>query len=85
MSGYTVGDLVEAEQRATVATLIDNARPVRLMEIDQPDETTLAALFMHFMLETIITAQMLGVNPFDQPAVEQGKKLAKTYLADMKS
>jgi glucose-6-phosphate isomerase len=28
---------------------------------------------MHFMLETIIAAHLLGVDPFDQPAVEEGK------------
>jgi glucose-6-phosphate isomerase len=35
---------------------------------------------MHFMLETIIAARLLGVDPFDQPAVEEGKVLAKRYL-----
>ena len=35
---------------------------------------------MHFMLETIIAAHLLGVDPFDQPAVEEGKVLAKKYL-----
>ena len=32
------------------------------------------------MLETIIAAHLLGVDPFDQPAVEEGKVLAKKYL-----
>jgi glucose-6-phosphate isomerase len=36
---------------------------------------------MQFMLETIIAAQLLGVDAFDQPAVEEGKVLAKSYLA----
>ena len=36
---------------------------------------------MHFMLETIIAAHLLGVDPFDQPAVEEGKVLAKQYLS----
>ncbi len=42
---------------------------------------TLGELLMHFMLETIIAAHLLGVDPFDQPAVEEGKVLAKKYLA----
>ena len=33
-----------------------------------------------FMLETIIAARLLGVDAFDQPAVEEGKILAKRYL-----
>ena len=32
---------------------------------------------MHFMLETIIAAHLIGVDAFDQPAVEEGKVLAK--------
>ena len=32
------------------------------------------------MLETIIAARQLGVDPFDQPAVEEGKVLAKRYF-----
>jgi glucose-6-phosphate isomerase len=31
--------------------------------------------------ETIVAAHLLGVDPFDQPAVEEGKVLAKKYLA----
>jgi glucose-6-phosphate isomerase len=38
---------------------------------------------MHYMLETIIAADLLGIDPFDQPAVEEGKKLARQYLAEM--
>jgi glucose-6-phosphate isomerase len=36
---------------------------------------------MHFMLETILAAHLLGVDPFDQPAVESGKMLTRRYLA----
>jgi glucose-6-phosphate isomerase len=43
----------------------------------------MGGLMMHFMLETIITAGLLGVNPFDQPAVEEGKVLARRYLKKM--
>ncbi len=37
---------------------------------------------MHFMLETIIAADLLGVNAFDQPAVEEGKVLARRYMEE---
>ena len=40
----------------------------------------LGELLMHFMLETIIAAHLLGIDAFDQPAVEEGKVLAKKYL-----
>ena len=79
--GKTVGDLIGAQSRATTETLARNGRPVRTIHIERLDERSLGALLMHFMLETIIAARLLGVDPFDQPAVEEGKILAKRYLA----
>jgi len=53
---------------------------VRTIHLDRLDEAALGEVLMHFMLEVIIAAHLLGVDPFDQPAVEQGKVLAKRYL-----
>lgn len=83
LRGRTMGDLLDAEQRATAETLIRNKRPTRLIHIDKADEGTLGALMMHFMLETIIAAHLLDIDPFDQPAVEEGKLLTRDYLAEM--
>jgi glucose-6-phosphate isomerase len=77
----TIGDLVAAQGRATADALAKNARPVRTIHVEQLDARALGALMMHFMLETIIAAHLLGVDPYGQPAVEQGKVLAKRYLA----
>ena len=79
-AGKTIGDLVAAEARATAETLAKNGCPVRTIHIDKLDEETLGELMMHFMLETIIAAHLHGIDAFDQPAVEEGKVLAKRYL-----
>jgi glucose-6-phosphate isomerase len=79
--GKSIGDLVAAQGRATAETLAKNGCPVRTIHLDWLDEASLGELLMHFMLETIIAAHLLGVDPFDQPAVEEGKMLAKRYLA----
>src|SRR5262249_39212980 len=71
--GKTIGDLVAAEGRATAETLAKNGCPVRTIHIGKLDEETLGELMMHFMLETIIAAHLLGIDAFDQPAVEEGK------------
>jgi glucose-6-phosphate isomerase len=81
LAGKTVGDLVAAEGRATAETLIRNGCPVRNIHVERLDEAALGELLMHFMLETIVAADLLGVDPFDQPAVEEGKVLAKQYLS----
>ncbi len=81
-SGKTIGDLVAAEARATAETLAKNGCPVRTIQLAKLDEASLGELLMHFMLETIIAAHLLGLDAFDQPAVEEGKLLAKKYLTD---
>ena len=80
LGGKTIGDLVAAQGRATAETLAKNGCPVRTMHLPRLNEESLGALLMHFMLETIIAGQLLGVDPFDQPAVEEAKVLAKKYL-----
>jgi glucose-6-phosphate isomerase len=80
-AGKTMGDLVAAQGRATAETLAKNGCPVRTIHVQKLDEASLGELLMHFMLETIIAAHLLGVDAFDQPAVEEGKVLAKKYLA----
>jgi len=80
-AGKSMGDLVAAQGRATAETLIKNGCPVRTIHLARLDAASLGELLMHFMLETIVAAHLLGVDPFDQPAVEEGKVLAKKYLA----
>ena len=64
------------------STLVRNGRPTRVFRIARVDEEAIGALMAHYQLETILAARLLGVNPFDQPAVEQGKRLSREYLAD---
>jgi glucose-6-phosphate isomerase len=81
-AGRHIGDLVAAQGRATADTLARNGRPTRRMHVERLDEESLGELLMHFMLETILTGYALALDPFDQPAVEEGKILAKQYLAE---
>jgi glucose-6-phosphate isomerase len=82
LAGQTIGALVSAEARATAETLAGAGRPVRRLTVPASDAQAIGALMMHFMLETVIAAHLLGVDPFDQPAVEQGKVLARRYLEE---
>jgi glucose-6-phosphate isomerase len=79
-AGKTIGDLAAAEGRATAETLANNGCPVRTIHLAKLDAQSLGELLMHFMLETIIAAHLFGIDAFDQPAVEEGKVLAKKYL-----
>ncbi len=81
LAGRTLGDLMDAEQRATVETLARCGRPTRVLRLRALDESAMGALMMHYMLETIVAARLLGIDPFDQPAVEEGKMVARSYRA----
>ncbi len=81
LAGRTIGDLVQAQQKAIVDALGEANRPVRTIDIPRLDERALGALMMHFFIETILAADLLSVDPFDQPAVEIGKRLTRQYLA----
>lgn len=83
LAGHAMGDLLDAEQRATAETLAEAGCPTRVLRLGEVDERAMGALMMHFMLETLIAAQLWGVDPFGQPAVEAGKALAKRYLKEM--
>lgn len=78
----TMGSLMEAEQQATLDTLRRHKCPTREIKLSRLDEKVLGGLMMHFILETIAMAHLLNVNPFDQPAVEEGKRLAQQYLSN---
>ncbi|QOL20077.1 Glucose-6-phosphate isomerase [Candidatus Bodocaedibacter vickermanii] len=80
MSGRTMGDLMQAEQSATIQVLKNNTRPTRIIEITEVSPEVVGALMMQLILETLLTADVMSVNCFDQPAVEQGKILARKYL-----
>ncbi len=81
LAGKTIGDLVAAQGRATAETLAKNGCPVRTLHVARIDERGMGELLMHFMLETIVAAHLLEVDAFDQPAVEEGKILARAYLS----
>lgn len=84
LNGKTVGDVNAASQEATVKTLERNGCPVRVISLKKVDEEVLGSLLMHFILETIIMAKLLHLNPFDQPAVEEGKIIAREILKNGK-
>ncbi len=76
----TMGDLMQAEQLATIETFKLNNFSFREIYLPKIDEKNLGKLISFSIIETIASCIYLDVDPFDQPAVEQGKKLTKTYL-----
>lgn len=80
LANQSLEELNDALTESTVETLVAHERPVRRIVLPVLDDAALGALMMHFMLETVIAADLLGVDAFDQPAVEHGKNLARARL-----
>jgi glucose-6-phosphate isomerase len=80
MNGKDFSDIINSAAKATIETLANNGSPVRFFEIEKLDEFTLGTITMHFVLETVLLAKAWNINPFDQPAVEEGKKLTVEML-----
>ena len=76
----TIHDVVHASYIGTIESLRSKGRLVRTLSIDDYTPETLGALMMHFIIETIFASYILGVNPYDQPAVEDYKKRTQALL-----
>lgn len=76
----SMGNLLVAEQKATIDVLMENGCPVRVACPKEVSVKSIGTLMVQMMWDTIATATLSKVNCFNQPAVEQGKVLAKKYL-----
>lgn len=78
--GKKLDEIVKVEQDTTIEVLNRKKLPIRIFEIEKLDEEILGGLMMQMFLETILIAYTKKIDPFDQPAVELRKDLAKSIL-----
>ena len=76
-----MGDLMHAEQDATIDTFKLNNFKFREILLNEINEEAMGTLMAFSIMETIAACIYFEVDPFDQPAVEQGKILTKKYLS----
>ena len=84
LSGVTPGALQQAMAEGTLQALIDRNQPVRTLILPKLKAENIGAILMHFMLETVLTACVWKIDPFDQPAVEESKKCTLEALAKLR-
>ena len=85
MMDQTMFDLLSAEAKATADSLKNAKRPVRIISFETLTADILGQLLAHFMLETIVAADIMEINAFDQPGVEESKILTRDYMTNLKS
>lgn len=73
LGGKTFGQLLEAELGATEYALCKAGRPNLTIALSEVNAFTVGALLYFFEMATAYAGEMLGINAFDQPGVEEGK------------
>ena len=71
-----------AQKKATETVFRKRNIPFRSFKVLLRSEKALGELFTFFMLETILLAEVMKINPFDQPSVELIKTETKRILTN---
>jgi glucose-6-phosphate isomerase len=74
LGGHSLGELLAVEYRATAGALAARGRMNMTISLDRLDAWHLGGLFMLLEIATAFAGDLYGVNAFDQPGVELGKR-----------
>jgi glucose-6-phosphate isomerase len=74
LGGKGIGTLLDAERRATEAALAFSGRPSMTLTIPSITAKSMGELFYFFEAATAFAGHLYGIDPFDQPGVEEGKQ-----------
>lgn len=85
LAGHTVGELFVSELKATRTTLSRRGRPNRTLAMLDRDAYALGELVILMEMETVVVAELMGIDAFDQPAVEESKVLTRKYLEELRT
>lgn len=80
LAGRGMGELLDAELRGTLGSLRGRGRPAGAVVLPRLDAPAVGALLMLLELATAYAGPLYGVDPFDQPGVEEAKRLAYAAL-----
>jgi len=80
--GRPLRGLFDAEFEGTIGALWNAGRPIVRIEIGARDEVHIGA-FLHFWeWVTAVVGECAGIDPFDQPGVEEGKKITRALMGE---
>jgi len=81
LKNKNVNDILKAQFIATQNIFKKKNIPFRTFYLNKRNEQSLGELFTFFILETILLANALNINPYNQPAVELIKIETKKILS----
>jgi glucose-6-phosphate isomerase len=79
LPGHSLGELLNAEYDATATALAEMGRMSCTLHLPELTAETVGELIMFYQIATGYAGIWYGIDPFDQPGVELGKRL--TYAA----
>lgn len=74
LAGKCLGEINQKAFQGTFAAHAAGGRPVMSIEIPAVTAETIGHLFVFFEIAVAVSGRLLGINPFDQPGVEEYKK-----------
>lgn len=80
LEGKTLGEVLQAELEATREVITRAGHPNLTLRLPALDAHVLGQLVDLYQRATVYAGLLYGVNPLDQPAVEEGKRLALARL-----
>ena len=80
LCGHTMNELITAERKATEYALTSKGRLNRTITLPEVNAFTIGELLYFFQMETAFTGEMLGIDTFNQPGVENGKNATYALL-----
>ncbi|NIA13056.1 MAG: glucose-6-phosphate isomerase [Nitrospiraceae bacterium] len=81
LRGASMNKLMAAEVRATMDALKESVRPVSRVVLPRVNAHTVAQLLYMLEVETAMAGRLYNVQTFNQPGVEEGKRIARALMA----
>jgi glucose-6-phosphate isomerase len=80
LGSHSLNRLIQAEMQATRSTLAQNGRPSLTITLPRINPFTIGQLIFLWEMETYVCGRLMGINPLNQPGVEEGKRMTYALL-----
>ncbi|HWS28482.1 MAG TPA: glucose-6-phosphate isomerase [Clostridia bacterium] len=80
LSGHSFNELIESEQRATEYAVMKSGHMSKTITVPEVNAFTVGQLIYIFEMQTAFAGELLSINAFDQPGVEEGKNATYALL-----
>ncbi len=81
LKGKSLSFILNCEKKGTEQALKRTGKPTMTLELKEINEESVGELVFMLQMATFFEGKLLGVDPFNQPGVEEGKKLTLKLLS----